>query len=141
MKNKAIPTIIIFLTLVFSSCKKATSASLEKGVLSEMVFSAKTFDFGNVNQGDIVSTQFEFTNSGKADLIITEALGSCGCTVPDYPKDVIEPGEIGKIKVSFNSTAKSGLQNKTVTLTVNTKTGTEVLNIKANVIPRTGIAQ
>jgi len=141
MKNKAIPIIIIFLVLVLSSCKGNTNTPIEEGELSEMTFSKKTFDFGSVNQGDIVSAQFEFTNSGKKDLIITEAVGSCGCTVPDYSKDVIKPGEKGKIKVSFNSTGKSGMQNKTVTLSVNTKNGTEILNIKANVIPKTGIAQ
>lgn len=141
MKNKAIPIIIIFLVLVLLSCKGNTNTPIEEGELSEMTFSKKTFDFGSVNQGDIVSTQFEFTNSGKKDLIITEAVGSCGCTVPDYSKDVIKPGEKGKIKVSFNSTGKSGMQNKTVTLSVNTKNGTEILNIKANVIPKTGIAQ
>ena len=141
MKNKTIPIIIIFLVLVLSSCKKNTKASNEEGELTEMAFSKKTFDFGSINQGDIVSTQFEFTNSGKKDLIITEAVGSCGCTVPDYPKDVIKPGEKGRIKVSFNSTGKSGMQNKTVTLTANTKVGAEIVTIKANVIPRTGIAQ
>jgi hypothetical protein len=141
MSNKALGILVVFLGLVFTSCKGDGDVSTKNGELSEMVFTKNTFDFGAVNQGDIVSTTFEFTNSGKNDLIITEAVGSCGCTVPDYPKDVINPGEKGEIKVSFNSTGKSGMQHKTVMLTVNTKNGTEVLNIKANVIPRIGIAQ
>jgi hypothetical protein len=141
MTNKVKGIIVFFLLIVCTSCKGDRNVSTKDGKLSEMVFTKSKFDFGAVNQGDIVSTTFEFVNSGKNDLMITNAVGSCGCTVPNFPKNAIKPSEKGVIKVSFNSTGKSGIQHKTVMLTVNTKKGVEVIQIKANVIPRTGIAQ
>ena len=64
-------------------------------------------------------------------MIITNAVGSCGCTIPEYPKDAIKPGESGKMKVSFNASGKHGQQQKTVTITTNTSQGSELLHIKA----------
>jgi len=84
----------------------------------------------------VVLTTFTFTNTGDADLIISNASGSCGCTVPEYPKEPIKPGKTGKLKVSFDSTGKPGMQQKSVTITCNTQQGTDVLTIKANVIPK-----
>ncbi|MGE4347118.1 MAG: DUF1573 domain-containing protein, partial [Flavobacteriaceae bacterium] len=76
---------------------------------------------------------FIIKNEGTADLLILEAKPSCGCTVPDnYTKTPIKPGETGVVPVVFNATS-AGVQTKTVTLTTNTETGTEVLTIKANV--------
>jgi hypothetical protein len=98
-----------------------------------MTFNKKEHDFGVINEGDKVETVFTFTNTGEADLLITNASASCGCTVPDYPKEPIKPGKSGKMKVSFDSNGKPGLQQKTINITANTVTGREVLSIKANV--------
>jgi hypothetical protein len=79
-----------------------------------------------------------FTNTGDAPLIITNATSSCGCTVPDYPKDTpIQPGEKGQLVVKFNG---SGMNQviKTVTLNTNTGKGQEMLRIKAFVQPKDG---
>ncbi|WP_264565027.1 DUF1573 domain-containing protein [Flavobacterium sp. N3904] len=141
MNKKAIHILLVLVTILLSSCKNNTDSAKNDGKFPEITFSKKTYDFGSVNQGDIVETEFEFTNSGNKDLLITQATGSCGCTIPDFPKRAIQPGESEKIKVSFNSTGKSGMQNKTVTIESNTKAGIETVNITANVIPRTGIAQ
>ena len=93
-------------------------------------------DFGTINEGDKVTTEFNFTNTGKEDLIIVDARGSCGCTVPQYPKNTpIAPGASGKILVSFDSSNKPGLQQKSVTLSANTASGREMLRIKSNVTP------
>lgn len=97
-------------------------------------------DFGAIIDGDVVETEFIVKNIGEADLIIADAKGSCGCTVPEPPKEPIAPGQSAVIKVSFNSSGKTGLQNKTVTLTTNTEMGNEVFNIKANVKPKPGQA-
>ena len=140
--DKKVKYVILFLVLIsICSCNKKSSDSKSNDEVTDIYFPEKIHDFGSINQGDRVGTAFEFTNTGKNDLIITDAIGSCGCTVPDYPKNAIKPGENGIIKVLFNTTGKSGVQNKTVTITANTTTGTEILNIKANVIPRIGIAQ
>ena len=101
-----------------------------------MTFSKMSHDFGNINEGDIVTTTFSFTNTGKSDLIIVDARGSCGCTVPQYPKNVpIAPGATGEIQVSFDSDNKPSLQQKAVTISANTESGREMLRIKAMVAP------
>ncbi|MBF6609039.1 MAG: DUF1573 domain-containing protein [Flavobacterium sp.] len=98
-----------------------------------MKFEKDVHDFGNLKSGGSADYSFSFKNTGEADLIITKAQGSCGCTVPEYPKEPIKPGESGKIKVSYNSGSQQGQQQKTVTLTTNTAAGTEKLTIKATV--------
>tara|TARA_B100000767_G_scaffold105600_1_gene101370 strand:- start:1628 stop:2134 length:507 start_codon:yes stop_codon:yes gene_type:complete len=99
-----------------------------------MSFEKGIHDFGVINEGDLVETIFNFTNTGKSDLIIQDARGSCGCTVPEYPKNLpIAPGDTGQIRVSFDSSNKPNLQQKTVTLTTNTNSGRETIRIKAMV--------
>lgn len=101
-----------------------------------MTFNKTTHDFGTINEGDKVTTEFSFTNTGSADLIIVDARGSCGCTVPKYPKNTaIKPGQSETITVSFDSSNKPGMQQKSVTLSANTSSGREMLRIKANVTP------
>lgn len=99
-------------------------------------FNKEVHDFGDITDGDKVDYTFTFTNTGEADLVISNAAGSCGCTVPEFPKEPIKPGKTGKMKVSFDSTGKPGNQQKTVTITSNTATGNEILTIKANVLPK-----
>mgnify|MGYP001160064238 CR=1 FL=1 len=91
-------------------------------------------DFGTITQGESVSMTFRFKNVGKSNLIISSAQGSCGCTVPEWPKEPIAPGAEGTIDVTFNSTGKQGLQNKTITLVANTIPNTKVIAIKGEVL-------
>ena len=97
-------------------------------------FNKELHDFGQLVDGEKVSYSFTFTNSGDAPLIISSAKGSCGCTVPDWPRDPIAPGESGSIDVTFNSSGRSGKQNKAVTLTANTNPSRKVINITSEVI-------
>lgn len=99
-------------------------------------FEEKDHDFGDITEGDVVETVFTFTNTGDAPLIISHAQGSCGCTVPEWPRTPIQPGESNQIKVSFNSANKGGVTKKNVTLTANTVPTSTVLTIKANVQPK-----
>jgi len=100
-------------------------------------FDKNNHDFGEIQEGDVAETEFMFTNVGKSDLIISDASGSCGCTIPDYPKNIpIKPGESGKIKVKFDSNNRPGMQRKAVTLITNTLKGKQILNIKSIVIPK-----
>jgi hypothetical protein len=96
-------------------------------------FDEMKYDFGEITEGDKVHHTFTFTNTGSNPLLITNAIGSCGCTVPTYPKEPVAPGDKAAIEVQFNSTGKSDLQNKTVTVSANTEPATTVLSITANV--------
>ena len=101
-----------------------------------MTFDKNLHDFGTIQEGETVSTLFTFTNTGKSDLIIVDARGSCGCTVPEYPKNIpISPGGTGTLRVSFNSNNMPNLQQKTVTISANTDSGRESIRIKAMVTP------
>lgn len=102
-----------------------------EGPTPEFKFNESSFDFGNINEGDVVEHTFAFTNNGQAPLIISNAAGSCGCTIPDWPKEPIPVGGTGEILVQFNSANKPGVQNKTVTITANTYPKITKLNIKA----------
>merc|ERR1712146_518887 len=85
-------------------------------------------------------TIFKFTNTGDAPLIITDAKSSCGCTVPEYPKNTpIAPGDSGELLVKFNGTGQNQV-TKTITVTANTAKGSELLRIKAFVTPKDGAA-
>lgn len=104
-----------------------------EGPLPAFEFTEEEHDFGTINEGDIVEHTFTFANNGDAPLIISSATASCGCTVPQWPKEPIPVGGSGAIKVQFNSRKKPGIQNKTVTITANTYPKISRLKIKANV--------
>jgi hypothetical protein len=87
-------------------------------------FEKNSYDFGEIKEGEKVTHEFKFSNNGTVPLIISNATASCGCTVPEYPKEPIAPGEAGVIKVIFNSAGKTGMQHKVVTLTSNTNPAT-----------------
>jgi len=147
--KKVLALSILGLGLLVFSCKEDASKKIRKDNLEiakerdteiklggpKISFSKTEHDFGTINEGDIVETVFEFTNTGKSELIISSAKGSCGCTVPQWPKEPIAPGEKGEIKVKFNSYKKPNKQQKQVTLLTNTAEGKEILIIKAQVTP------
>ena len=108
---------------------------------AKIKFDKTEHDFGVINEGDVVETVFTFTNSGKSELIITSAKASCGCTVPEWPREPIMPGEEALIKVKFNSDRKPNLQQKQITLVTNTEQGKEILKIKAQVTPKSKVQQ
>lgn len=99
-----------------------------------MTFERDLHDFGEIFQGEVATTEFKFTNTGKSDLIISAARASCGCTVPEYPKQPIKPGESGVIKVSYNSEGRKDAFNKTVTITANTIPNENRIKVKGIVI-------
>lgn len=102
---------------------------------TSMEFREYEWDFGTIDEGESVEHVFSFTNSGDKPLILEKCKGSCGCTVPECPKEPIAPGGSGEIRVVFNSKGKKNNQVKKVTVTANTPTGQEVLTIRANVTP------
>ena len=103
------------------------------GSLPTMIFADTNHDFGSINQGEKVSYTFKFKNSGKADLVISSAVGSCGCTVPHYPKGTIPAGDTGTVDVTFDSSGKQGKILKTVTMVTNCQPSTKIITITAEI--------
>ncbi len=148
---KIIPLILILLLqLILFSCKQQSSentlstenvknplsAGGDEGmeILPEFSFETTEHDFGRIYDGVVVSYAFKFTNTGESDLLISKVKASCGCTTPEYPKKPVPPGEYGYVKVTFNSSGRTGFNNKIVTIIANTQPNTKVLTIKAMVL-------
>ncbi len=125
-------SIVAFLTLIIS----ATFA--QKGPIA--TFTTTEVNYGTIEKGANPLRIFEFKNTGKEPLIIKNAKGSCGCTVPTYPKEPIMPGQISKIEVRYD-TQRVGPFTKTITLTTNEENETRVLMIKGDVKPEGGAAK
>lgn len=96
-------------------------------------FEKDNHEFGVIQQGEKVTYAFKFKNTGGAPLVISSASASCGCTVPEYTKSPVQPGEEGFITVTFDSEGKTGMTSKTVTLIANTIPNTKVLTISADI--------
>lgn len=98
-------------------------------------FDTETIDYGTIEKGSDGIRVFEFTNVGNEPLVITDVKSSCGCTVPEKPKDAIAPGERGKIKVKYDTQNKIGPIRKTVTVYSNADEPIKALKIKGEVLP------
>ncbi|MFT6948293.1 MAG: hypothetical protein ACJARP_002726 [Vicingaceae bacterium] len=129
-KLGAVLGLFLFFTVAVSAQE---SAKVETAGGAEMTFESEVIDYGTIAQNADGLRVFKFTNTGNAPLIISNSKGSCGCTVPTWPKQPINPGEKGEIKVKY-STNRVGPINKTVTVTSNASTPTKVLRIKGNVL-------
>jgi len=107
------------------------------GPLTTIKFDQEEYDWGTVMDGEKVTKVFKFKNTGKEPLIITKANATCGCTVPDWPKDAIAPGKSGEIKVVFDSKGKGAVggkeDSKRITITANTDPIDTYLTIKGKV--------
>ncbi len=134
--------------LTFVSCKENASSKVKTdnvAVAAErdesakqvpvMEFDKSEHDFGTIEQGTPQETIFTFTNTGNAPLVITNATSSCGCTVPNPPKEPIAPGEKGELLVKFNGSGQNQI-TKQITVVANTAKGSELLRIKAFVNPK-----
>lgn len=119
-----------------SSATVNTAHANEK--VTTVKFEELSYDWGTLEEGKQMTHLFKFKNTGKEDLIISDARGSCGCTVPEWPKEPIKPGQNSEIKVVFNSAGKGGQVNKTVTITANSDPSPITLVIKGTVEPAKG---
>lgn len=137
---------IIILSFFFSACNESASSKInpnnkssiqKESNYAEITFDKVFHDFGMVREGEIVKTIFKFTNTSENDLYIVDAMGSCGCTVPKYPKNVpIKPGGTGEIEVNFDTNGRPDLQQKMVKVSANTPNGGQLLRIQAFVEPK-----
>jgi len=138
---------IVSMSLITFSCKEKATEKIENAnveaaavrdasanKMAVMTFDKTFHDFGQITQGTPQQTVFTFTNTGDAPLIITDATSSCGCTIPDYPKNTpIAPGQQGKMVVNFNGSGQNQV-TKTINVQANTANGSELLKIQAFVL-------
>jgi hypothetical protein len=141
MKN-TIKIFVVNTMLITLSCKKEISPeenlmlNVQKNAdapKTKVAFDKEVHDFGEIKQGEVVSTTFTIKNIGENDLYVLEAHGSCGCTVPEVTKEAIEPGDSAPIHVKFDSNGKSGEVTKSVMITCNTAKIVETISIKASI--------
>jgi hypothetical protein len=139
--KKIIFTLITFLgSILFVGAQTEIKKEADKNVavsasLAEITFEKEMHDFGTIEFAGNGTYEFKFKNTGKEPLIITDAKGSCGCTVPIFPKNVpIKPGESQVIKVTYD-TKRAGNFTKTVTIHSNAKTSEKIITIKGHVDP------
>ena len=116
-----------------TQAEKETTEAVEGPV---MTLESMTVEYGEIEQGSDPLRTVAFTNTGTEPLLITNARGSCGCTVPTWPREPIAPGESAEIEIRYD-TKRLGAINKTVKLTTNDAKGTYVLRVKGNIKPKT----
>ncbi|WP_318311489.1 DUF1573 domain-containing protein [Flagellimonas crocea] len=116
--------------IVADNVESAVSRDEADKMVPVMTFDKMEHDFGTIQRGTPQEFAFSFTNTGNAPLIITDAKSSCGCTVPNPPKEPIAPGETGELVVRFNGSGQNQV-TKTITVNANTAKGSEILRIKA----------
>lgn len=133
---KKVFSILMVMAFVFAGMAQNDEAQQpkknKKVKTPEITFVKLVHDYGQIEQGANGECEFEFKNTGKADLILTNCRSSCGCTVPSWPKDPIPPGKKAVIKVKYN-TQRIGQINKTITVESNAVNDRVVLKITGNV--------
>lgn len=112
--------------------KKEAAPAKPNPNAAEITFEKEVHDFGTLPYGGDGNYDFKFTNTGKEPLVITNARGSCGCTVPKWPKEPVLQGQSGVINVHYD-TKRPGPFTKTVTISSNAKTAEKVITIKGTV--------
>lgn len=126
--------LLFFTTLLVSFASIAQDGAELVAPGPHITFDVKSYDFGDITQGDKVAYTFEFTNDGDAPLILSNVKTTCGCTASSWPTEAIAPGAKSKIDVTFNSTGKVGKQNKVITIMSNGSNNPETVKIVTNIL-------
>jgi len=135
MKQVILSLTVILLSLRLMGQDLATASNPEEAKFAAFTWEQTEHNFGKIEKDVPVTTEFTFVNSGSVPMVITEAKGSCGCTVTDYTQSVIEPGRSGTVTAIYNA-AKLGVFSKSVTVTANTQYGPEKLMISGEVLEK-----
>ncbi len=131
--------LMIAVALLQASCGRGSSGA-GRNIPSDttgtavLTFREPEHDFGKVSAGEKVGCIFSYDNTGDADLVITSATASCGCTVPKYNRKPVPPGGSGTIEVLFDTSGREGLQTKTVVVQSNAENKIVILRIIADVV-------
>jgi hypothetical protein len=133
--KSSILSLMLLVALSFSSFSFAQNPDNAKA-LGILTFKTNVIDYGNVEKGTEKLRVFTFTNTGKAPVLITKVKTSCGCTVPNYPKKPILPGESASIDITYD-TNRVGQFKKTITVMSNSEEALKQLIIKGNVVEKT----
>jgi hypothetical protein len=133
--------VIVAATLFSASCQQSSRGEAGKSQTDTtgtaiLTFQSPEHDFGKVKAGEKVGCIFSYTNTGDADLAITAASASCGCTVPKYDRKPVPPGTSGTIEVVFDTSGREGLQTKTVVIQSNAENNLVILRIIAEVVKK-----
>lgn len=128
MKNIFLLVSFAFASFTFAQTTEAPA----NANAAELIFDNEVHDFGTLKQGADCMYEFQFKNAGKEPLLISNAQASCGCTVPQWPKEPIKPGATGSIKVKYDSN-RVGPFEKKVTITSNAKTQQKIITIKGKI--------
>ncbi|MEO6901756.1 MAG: DUF1573 domain-containing protein [Bacteroidia bacterium] len=134
MKKTILSIGLLLCVAVGANAQETTTPNAVNPNAPKFKFESEVVDYGTVAHNADGNREFKFTNVGKEPLIISNAVGSCGCTTPLWPKEPIKPGGTGIIKVHY-ATDRVGAFEKTVTLTSNAETPSKVLKIKGTVNP------
>lgn len=131
-----------FFSLVLVSCEgnknteQLDTSLIDNNKFPVMEFTDTLHDFGKLQEGEEVTYTFEFKNTGEAPLVVDNASASCGCTIPEKPKEPVAPGKMGKLVVKFNSDNKSGIVTKEVYVTANTRPSMNKIYVRAEIMPK-----
>jgi hypothetical protein len=135
--KRIILTGIVLMPLLLSRCGSSgnnnSANSLSDTGTAKIVFREYEHSFGKVSEGEKIGYVFKFENQGTSDLVIASATTSCGCTVPEYDTRPIPPGGTGNLEVVFDTSGRSGMQTKTITVKSNAKPQVVILKITAEV--------
>jgi hypothetical protein len=104
--------------------------------VAKITFDQPIFQFGSVTEGTLIKQSFTFTNTGKVPLLINDCRSTCGCTVPEWPKKAILPGETGSILVQFNTEGRKYDQDRPVTIIANTNPKSTLIRLQGFVEPK-----
>jgi len=126
--------VFILLGLLFSITSITYAQDGSKDKKGQITFEETSHDFGDIQQGTVVEYTFKFQNTGNAPFVISNVRTTCGCTATQWPREPIAAGQTAEITAQFNSTGKSGAQNKVITVISNAQNAQEIVSIKANVI-------
>lgn len=145
--------ILALAAISFTACRNANNSTTETSAVSVgndtstvskvapadaavITFERDIYDFEKIEQGEKVQHEFKFKNTGKSPLIISNATATCGCTIPETPKEPILPGKESVIKVVFNSEGKMGMQDKVVTVTSNANPNVSTVHLVGEVLQK-----
>ncbi|TAH26050.1 MAG: DUF1573 domain-containing protein [Cytophagales bacterium] len=135
-KNESNNALKIEAQQVESGQTQIVSDTNTKQATTKIEFVETAHDFGVIDEGKEVEYDFKFKNTGNLPLVISDAKASCGCTIPEWTKEPVQPNAEGKLKVKYNSTGKEGKIHKTVSVYANTNPELTTLDLHVEVIKK-----